>query len=240
MAVGAGGKAVENHPGPHHIQVHFRVIDHSGAVAAVADAGGDAPLLQLGEGFLEPLELELGKGNRFRVILIGHRKVGKGASDGEIGHFGDLPNFIQRAVQILPVGEESQPGHAGVKFDVDFQHVLTGLGDLLEGAGVFQGGDHLGDVVAGEKTGHLHRGGPKDQGGVADAVAAKADGLVDVGDAKPIHPCTGHGSGDKPVPVAVGIGLDHRHQAASRGQTGADGGDIPADGVQVDGGPASL
>ena len=57
----------------------------------------------------------------------------------------------------------------------------------------FQGGDHLGDVVAGEKTGHLHRGGPKDQGGVADAVAAKADGLVDVGDAKPIHPCTGHG-----------------------------------------------
>ena len=107
-------------------------------------------------------------------------------------------------------------------------------------AGILGGEDGLGDLLLRQPAAQLHRGVAQDQDGQPDARRPQGEGLVVTGDPQPVGPHLLHQAGHLLVPVAVGVGLDHRQQLGILPQPAAQGVVILLKGIQVHHRPAAV
>ena len=119
---------------------------------------------------------------------------------------------------------------AGVDLEVDLQPPAGGL----QRPGVGGAHQRLGQPVPGQQGGLLRARAAQNQDGPPDAAPAQPRPLGGGGHSEGGHPLVGADPGNLQIPVAVGVGLHHRHEGGPRRQQGGQGGQVVPQGPGVD------
>ena len=216
-------------------------MDHGAGVGAVADGKGVAqPLLHGPDDPAEQVVLLPGVALTVLPRLVGYGEVGEDAL-GLQARQGAVPaDAVHAGVEMGPLAEVAQAGHAGVHLDMHLQRAAQadGLGAVLHRLGL--AGDGLGDVQVYEPP-HLLLGGvAQDEDGHGDAVIAQLHGLVHGADGQIVGPLFLQHPADHDGAVAVGVGLHHAQEFHVLPHAAAQHVVIVGDGVQIHLGPCSL
>jgi hypothetical protein len=178
----------------------------------VTATGRQALLGQAGEHRLEALLLE-----RVEAVVLSRGGIGAGQMGVEARQLDGLHALHRRHQprSLLPVGAEA--GHAGVQLQLHGHGAAAAAGQVLAEQGfphAAEGGHQLPAQAAaqflglGEVAEHQHRSG--------DAGAAQLQPFAQGGDPETGRPRLQGGAGHGQGAVAVGVGLDHRHQLGGR------------------------
>ena len=188
----------------------------------------------------EQLKLVPGVFQIFRTFFIRHRKMRKDAFRIQARKGAGMNDAVHPVLKIIPLAEVSQPGHARIHLDVNFQGaaVFHRLLAVLQRLGL--AGYRLGDVKADQPIHLLLRRVSQNQNRHGDAVEAKLQSLVDAAHRQVIRPqflqLRGHLQGS----VAVGIRLHHAQEAHIRSNVFPNRVIIICEGVQIDFRPRPL
>ena len=219
----AGIQAVGDDAGAHHFIMAVK-IHQAGGVVQVADGDGNAPAFQH---LTEPVKL-LGLGfGPGQVGAVGGGKMAENALGMKAGQVGDSRAQVRLCFRHL----KADAAHAGVHGEMEMGRQADGLGGSGQGQGILPAVDGGTDILHNSGGEGLYGGVAQDQNGGPQAGPPQFHGFQHGADAEKgalLFQKPGDGDGT----VAIGIGLDDRHD----GNTGflGNGIKIPGNGIQVD------
>ena len=221
-----GGKdAIHQNARADHIQMRVGQIEQTAAVASVAEFYGDFSFRQRVQNFVEPGELEVGKG---LVDLVGLREMRHDAFQGQ-GFFRD--HLFEERQGLVPA--HAVAAHAGVDFDMN-RHLFAQLRrDFGEGADIVRFVEANRQVVghAPFEFGFLPFAEQQQRGG--DAAVAQRHGFFERAQAEPPGAFLDGNAGHVQRAVAVRLVFNDGEQLHGGWQ-------IAADELQVAAQPAEI
>ncbi|MNX95880.1 hypothetical protein D3C86_1281750 [compost metagenome] len=173
----------------------------------------------------EALELQLGVGG---IRSLGGRQMAHEAHQLQVGRGERHPRERFGLMQRGP-----DAGHAGVDLEVNLGRAAELRGDRVELAQGLLGAHHHLKVGGDRRAVGVGNHQAEQQHGLGEAQRAQAQALGDGRDPQPVRPGPERGARDGHGPVAVAVGLDHRHQVGMRGDPGLEGADVGGDRAQV-------
>ena len=124
---------------------------------------------------------------------------------------------------------DTETVHPRVQLQVDTERDVC----RIQAAGVVHAHHGLDEVMTGEQGGLSGVRPAQHQNITPDPLQTQTDALVCGGDGEGVYALGLAGAADQPVAVAVGVGLDHRHEAAVPGEVLPQGGDIVLEGGHI-------
>ena len=138
------------------------------------------------------------------------------------------------------IAAQTQPGHSGIRLEVDLHLSTLGLGRRREGLGALQIPDGLSQTQTHHISRELRRSLPQDQDGGRDPRYPELCALIQRGDRQVVRAQLFQTPGHRDGTVAVCVGLDYPQKAAARGQHPPQRPVIMLQSAQVDLGPGAL
>ena len=198
--------AVQGHAYPGVIPAQEGVIEKPVAAQEVDFRGTDPPLMQLPDHQFKGPCLGCSEGTVLGLVVgtqVGEHPLHLEVLHGEYG-----PD----AFQIFP--PLPQPVHAGVNGHMN----ANGSAQTAQLPGIVPVYHSLNQVVSPDQGELLHRGEAQNQNVSRDVMPPQLRSLLRRGHAKGPDAQAAQGLGYGHSAVAVGVGLDHRHEAAAWGQ----------------------
>ena len=233
--------AVEQEPGPHHVQRHPGVGDHRAAVGTVPDREADpTPFLHGVQHRRKQPELFQCIRAAVLIRLVRNREMGVEALKLQVRQCTGGDDVLHALLKKIARTEIAQPRHAGVELDVYFQHLaepdrLLGVFDRL---GVT--GGRLRQVIFNQHPGVFLRRVPEDQDRHRDPAPPQLQRLVQAADRQVLRTLVLQQLRNPQRAVPVGVGLHHAEKAAALGKPASDRVVIVPDSGEVDFRPGTL
>ena len=227
--------SVQQQARSNHVQIGFRIFCRGPGIGTVANPELMPPLFFRAPNHIgEQLKLVPGVFQLIRTFFIRHRKMSKDAFRIQARKGAGMNDAVHTVLEIIPLAEVSQPGHARIHLDVNLQGapVFHRLLAVLQRLGLT--GHRLGDIKANQPIHLLLRRVPQNQNRHGDAVEAKLQSLVDAAHRQVIRPQLLQLCGHLQGAMTVGIRLHHAQEAHIRPNVFPNRVIIICEGVQID------